>query len=642
MHALAQFGHRVITVLWRLLFALTFFFAATSVNLIIGDNHTFGTSTTYVTTFFILGVVLFVLALQTYPRVRRWADATFITHQVRTASLIFALVVIGQIVFVSFVHPVSGFDSGMLNYAAVSAKHVQEPNIVAYYSLNQNNLPIMLLMRQIVVLTGQTSWQFFDFLTLALVDLSALLNLRTVVILRRQSLGTALYLQAGWLAVFPSILMPYTDAWSIPFVSLSLLGAAVISQRHFSLGHRSLGAALVGVSGAITYFIKPSAIIPLIAMIIVVILTWLEQAHHWTRAGVTLTLCLGLAAGASGAGVYTVANHAVKNQDYIAIDYSRNIPAIHFAAMGIYGQGGYAPRQAEAMAALPTKAQKTAYSKDKLLKRLRQLGPWGYLRFLYQKQRNNTADGTFGWLKEGTFFRENQKPSQKGFANKLKNFIFLYGEHIADFRFLAQVWWVLLLGLIALSWGKQRGFREILRLALLGGFIFLLLFEGGRSRYLIQYLPCFLILATLDAPVTLRHLKAFVRHYRSAPAEAVSETTSTAPVASVAPTAPTAAANTPAVNGAATASADHSLPLASTPATTAGKVAEIAAAATPETPHSDATHVDAPPAKAAPIAPTAAAPGPKLERSNAHLLQDLNLVDQRGADHLCRPPDQQE
>lgn len=642
MHALAQFGHRVITVLWRLLFALTFFFAATSVNLIIGDNHTFGTSTTYVTTFFILGVVLFVLALQTYPRVRRWADATFITHQVRTASLIFALVVIGQIVFVSFVHPVSGFDSGMLNYAAVSAKHVQEPNIVAYYSLNQNNLPIMLLMRQIVVLTGQTSWQFFDFLTLALVDLSALLNLRTVVILRRQSLGTALYLQAGWLAVFPSILMPYTDAWSIPFVSLSLLGAAVISQRHFSLGHRSLGAALVGVSGAITYFIKPSAIIPLIAMIIVVILTWLEQAHHWTRAGVTLTLCLGLAAGASGAGVYTVANHAVKNQDYIAIDYSRNIPAIHFAAMGIYGQGGYAPRQAEAMAVLPTKAQKTAYSKDKLLKRLRQLGPWGYLRFLYQKQRNNTADGTFGWLKEGTFFRENQKPSQKGFANKLKNFIFLYGEHIADFRFLAQVWWVLLLGLIALSWGKQRGFREILRLALLGGFIFLLLFEGGRSRYLIQYLPCFLILATLDAPVTLRNLKAFVRHYRGAPAEPVSETVPIASVASVAPVAPVAASNTTAAQVPTTSIADHSLPLASTPAPATEKTAEITAAATPETPHSNAANVDAIPAKAAPIDPTAAAPSSKLERSNAHLLQSLNLVDQRTADHLHRPPEQQE
>lgn len=31
-----------------------------------------------------------------------------------------------------------------------------------------------------------------------------------------------------------------------------------------------------------------------------------------------------------------------------------------------------------------------------------------------------------------------------------------------------------------------------------GGFMFLPLFEGGRSRYLIQYLPCLLLLATFS------------------------------------------------------------------------------------------------------------------------------------------------
>lgn len=33
---------------------------------------------------------------------------------------------------------------------------------------------------------------------------------------------------------------------------------------------------------------------------------------------------------------------------------------------------------------------------------------------------------------------------------------------------------------------------------MVGGFLFLLLFEGGRSRYLIQYLPCLLLLATFS------------------------------------------------------------------------------------------------------------------------------------------------
>lgn len=40
---------------------------------------------------------------------------------------------------------------------------------------------------------------------------------------------------------------------------------------------------------------------------------------------------------------------------------------------------------------------------------------------------------------------------------------------------------------------------QVLRLATIGGFLFLLLFEGGRSRYLIQFLPLFLISASLLA-----------------------------------------------------------------------------------------------------------------------------------------------
>lgn len=93
---------------------------------------------------------------------------------------------------------------------------------------------------------------------------------------------------------------------------------------------------------------------------------------------------------------------------------------------------------------------------------------------------------------------ENQKPNNRGITNKLKNFIYLYGRHISDFRFAAQLWWISLLVIIAIGFGPQDNLIQILRLSLIGGFMFLLLFEGGRSRYLIQYLPCLLLLATLS------------------------------------------------------------------------------------------------------------------------------------------------
>ena len=115
------------------------------------------------------------------------------------------------------------------------------------------------------------------------------------------------------------------------------------------------------------------------------------------------------------------------------------------------------------------------------------------------KQGNNTADGSFAWLKEGGFFQVNQKPKETNFKEFLENFVFLYGRNVQDFRFLAQVWWVTLLSVIAIaSIGVRTKHQMMLRMAMVGGFVFLLLFEGGRSRYLIQFLPILLIQGSLS------------------------------------------------------------------------------------------------------------------------------------------------
>lgn len=165
------------------------------------------------------------------------------------------------------------------------------------------------------------------------------------------------------------------------------------------------------------------------------------------------------------------------------------------------------------MVMLPKRQEKIAYSKKLWSKRIKNLGPVGYLKFLIKKQGANTADGTFGWLKEGHFFRENQKPPLQGISNLFKNFIYLYGRNIADFRFAAQLWWIFLLTAVALGFGKQNQLRQMLKLALIGGFIFLLIFEGGRSRYMIQFLPILLLLASLSFENTVINVKKLTSKY---------------------------------------------------------------------------------------------------------------------------------
>lgn len=508
MKKLYTFGLGTINFFWFIFFSLTLIFAFLSPNLIIGDNDVFGTSTTFVTTGLIILLLGLLLSIVMFPRFRQKLSWLFITKKYASAIVLLVLVVLLQVLFLYFVHPGSGFDAGMLNYAAVSKEHVLEAEVRGYFSLNQNNLPIMLLMRKMVEVTGQTSWQFFDYITLLFVDLSVLLNIMTVRVIAPRATAFSIYLQGIWLLVFPSILKPYTDTWVLPLVSGYLLCYFVVCSKRMNIVLRVVAGGLLGPLVALTYFIKPSAIIPVIAIILIGILRGIARDLSWNSRG----LAIGITAliTVAGSGTYQVINHTIENQDYIQIDISRNIPMIHFASMGITGTGGYSAEQALAMAGLPTKDEKSAYSKEIIANRLKELGFGGYLSFLVKKHNANTADGTFGWLKEGNFFIENQKPSQKGIANKLKNFIFLYGENIADFRFVTQLVWLFCLLVILFGHGKVTTGIWIMRLSLVGAFLFLLLFEGGRSRYLIQFLPCFILLAALSWTNAKRNVQKII------------------------------------------------------------------------------------------------------------------------------------
>lgn len=339
-------------------------------------------------------------------------------------------------------------------------------------------------------------------MTLVLVDLSVLLNLLTICLVSKKHLLPAIYLHGIWLLVFPWIIVPYTDTWVLPFVSASLFFYAMLSKKELNWKYKLLGSVGLGMVAILGYFIKPTALIPMIAILLIEIISFFSK--KWQSKGrlIFLTITL-LTAGLT----YSVCIQQLEKQAYISIDESRKIPMIHFMNIGLTEDGGYSSEDAQAMAGLPTKQAKIAYSKEKIQERLKEKGFFGYLDFIFQKHRNNTADGTFAWLKEGSFIKNGEVPDGEGYTRRLQEQYYLYGDRIADYRFMAQVWWGVFLFIIVLGWKQQGKFEQMLRLSLIGGFIFLLLFEGGRSRYLIQFLPMFLLLASLSIDYSTNLIK---------------------------------------------------------------------------------------------------------------------------------------
>lgn len=470
--------------------SLTLYFAITSPNLIIGDNKITGAGTTLVTALITILIGLVLLKFSVSKKFKQFVQLIFIKYSRITSLVLVALTICWQLLFVINVHPAIGFDVGAVHDALL---HPNSPELRGYFSTNSNNLFILLLQHSITSYFSNTSWLFLDLVTLVLVDISAILNTLSVKIIAPQKVSTIIYLQVLLLAVFPMIIVPYTDTWVIPFVSSYFFCYCLLVKTN-NIWIKLFAAIGLGSLSITAYFVKPSSFIGAIAIVIIelMFLLFKKNSQKWWIIG-----SLALTIFGSAAITYHFEYHTLQQQDYIKVYKNRSVPIVHFISMGVSGDGGYNAQDALQMAKLTTKKQRSEYSKQKLSQRLHKMGVSGYLRFLWKKHNNNTADGSFSWDKEGHFINGTM-PSKKGISNLLNQYVYLYGIHLGDFRYLAQLVWVLLLSLIFWDWSDKNKLFQLLRLTIVGAFLYLLIFEGGRSRYLIQFLPFFIILATLS------------------------------------------------------------------------------------------------------------------------------------------------
>lgn len=486
-----HFGNVVIRLFFFSLMTISFFAVLSSANWL-PDAHT----TTWLT--YLMFVVLLTLLLSwlAFPKFQSFLKNIFIKHKWGTSTFCLIIALIWQIQFVYFVHPSIGFDVSAVHNALINPN---SPNLRGYFSVNYNNLPILLTLHEVANIVHSTSWFTMAIFSTIVTDLSAIIIILTIAIINFQKLPNIMYILACLLSLFPICMIPYTDVWCLLPISFSILGWSIAYKKSFPLIIRFLGIILTGVSLACGTWIKPSVAVWGIAVLLSSLLYLLKNKKIILTSLFSITIIISFAL------TYQPLKKIVNTQHYIIVNQKRQIPMIHFINVGLTHDGAYDPKAALAMDMLPTKKQKVTYSKKMIKKRLQQRGILGYLAFLVRKQGLNTADGTFGWLHEGHFIISRQ--SKVGWKGFLSEFIYPNGKYVIEFKFITQILWTIIISLLLFGFQKGGYTIQTLRLALVGGFMFLLLFEGGRSRYLVQFIPIILILATLSTDVALVNYK---------------------------------------------------------------------------------------------------------------------------------------
>lgn len=182
------------------------------------------------------------------------------------------------------------------------------------------------------------------------------------------------------------------------------------------------------------------------------------------------------------------------------IDSSKTMPANHFVAMGMTGTGGFNANDVSVNKKIKNPQKRKEYNNNLIKQRLGKFGVAGYTKFLILKQVNDTSDAGFGWgmdAGQGYLMPFGEKNKIQGFTRK----IFLNKNNTSvdinwnGGKIISQIIWSIVLAAVIYAVTKFKNGYLILKLTILGSFIFLLLFEGGRSRYLIQFLPYIFTLA---------------------------------------------------------------------------------------------------------------------------------------------------
>ena len=285
--------------------------------------------------------------------------------------------------------------------------------------------------------------------------------------------------------ITPWICLPYSDPLSFAFTIFVYLGLKSLNER-YSL----LKAIIVGILVTVNYFIKPSTVIILIAYIIASVVFTISSKEliinllkKLTIIFITMFMLIG------GFNLYKSHNSIIK------IDNSKALNLVHFADMGIQGTGGYYLPDVNHDIKIKNPQERLRSDKEIWLKRFNKMGPFKYQAFLVKKQVANTEDSSFHWGKEGEFINSFSR-SQYFLPRKL----FLDNDGIArkyqeTFAIAIQLCWIILLANLVFVLQKSDYNSQFLKYALVGFFAFLLIFESGRSRYLIQFLPLIILLS---------------------------------------------------------------------------------------------------------------------------------------------------
>lgn len=273
----------------------------------------------------------------------------------------------------------------------------------------------------------------------------------------------------------------YTDSISMPFVILSIY-LFICGYDSKKLVNKIILFFFSGISCAVAFELKGSAIIVLVAAIIYMIY----------KGGIKKIL-LGSGTVIVGFLVLAIAFNSLVSSLQITTDetlYKEQYPITHWIMMGLKDDGDFNQKDSLFTRYAGNYDEKKAANMKEIGKRISKYGAVGLIKHLVIKANFTWSDGTY-WISHHIYKPYNGK-------NFLHEFFLKNGNYYSIFKSVSsgmQISMLLMMCVSLFSCIKKPRFDYItlMHIITFGVFLFFLIWET-RSRYIFNFTPIFIII----------------------------------------------------------------------------------------------------------------------------------------------------
>ncbi|HFR3771659.1 TPA: hypothetical protein ACHVGM_002143, partial [Streptococcus suis] len=196
----------------------------------------------------------------------------------------------------------------------------------------------------------------------------------------------------------------------------------------------------------------------------------------------------------------------LQNQDFVKFENEHSKTLLYFVDLGLTYSGNiHAEIPENVMNAVGSDRNRLAF--EDIKNRLNNYDFTSFVGHVFYKLYWITNEGLFGWqqenvLSEGQLLQISwlRKIQDFPLSKWIRSYVYVEGvNHYLYATSIQFVWIIIVIGLFVYSfyYSSANAYQLWMQISVFGAISFLMIFEGGRTRYLIQFLPAILTVSAI-------------------------------------------------------------------------------------------------------------------------------------------------